>query len=94
MGLWKLERIRVVLVEPAGPLNVGAVARVMKNMALQQLVVVNPQCDLRSEPARRMAVHGIDVLAAAQIVETLPAALVGCQRAVATTGRLHPQNRF
>ncbi|MGF1570306.1 MAG: RNA methyltransferase [Nodosilinea sp.] len=91
MELWRLSGVRVVLVEPAGPLNVGAAARVMKNMGLGQLVLVNPQCDLGSAAAQRMAVHGADVLAAATVVTTLPEALIGCQRAIATTGRLHPQ---
>jgi len=83
-----LAAIRIVLVEPLGELNVGSVARAMKNMGLSQLVLVNPQCDPDSEAARRMAVHGGDVLAAAQRVASLPEALTGCQRAVATTGRV------
>ncbi|WP_019487140.1 RNA methyltransferase [Kamptonema formosum] len=78
--------IRIILVEPAGPLNVGSVARVMKNMGLHQLVLVNPQCDRLGEEARKMAVHAADVLEAAKIVRTLPEALQGCQRAIATTG--------
>lgn len=76
---------RIILVEPAGPLNVGSVARVMKNMGLQELVLVNPQCDYRGVEARLMAVHAQDVLASAQVVETVPEALSGCQRAAATT---------
>jgi tRNA/rRNA methyltransferase len=82
-----LARVRIVLVEPAGPLNVGAVARVMKNMGLGALVLVNPQCDPLGIEARQMAVHGVDILEAAQCVATLPAALTGCQRAIATTAR-------
>ncbi len=82
-----LARIRIVLVEPAGPLNVGSVARVMKNMGLSQLILVNPQCDRQDESAIKMAVHGADILEAAQIVNELPEALTGCQRAIATTGR-------
>jgi tRNA/rRNA methyltransferase len=82
-----LDRIRIILVEPAGPLNIGSVARVMKNMGLQQLFLVNPQCDYLEEDARKMAVHAIDVLTSAKIVLTLPAALEGCQRAIATTGQ-------
>ena len=35
--------IRIVLVEPSHPGNVGAVARAMKNMALDQLVLVKPK---------------------------------------------------
>lgn len=82
-----LAQIRIVLVEPAGALNLGSVARIMKNMGLHQLVLVQPHCHPSDDLARQMAVHGGDVLAAAQIVESLSAALVGCQRAIATTGR-------
>ena len=78
--------IRIVLVEPAGPLNVGSVARVMKNMGLHQLVLVNPHCDHLGEEARLMAVRAADILETAKVVESLPAALVGCIRAIATTG--------
>ncbi len=80
-----LETIKIILVEPAGALNVGSVARVMKNMGLHQLVLVNPQCDPLGQQARQMAVHGADILEAAQQVNTLPEALVGCQQAIATT---------
>ena len=81
-----LANIRIILVEPAGPLNVGSVARVMKNMGLHKLVLVNPQCDYLGEEARLMAVRAADILENARVVENLPAALVGCTRAIATTG--------
>lgn len=88
--MWEqtLADVRIVLVEPAGPLNVGAIARIMKNMGLQQLVLVNPQCDPLSLEAQQMAVHAFDILQSAQIVKTLPAALQECTRAIATTARL------
>ncbi|MBE9127241.1 MULTISPECIES: RNA methyltransferase [unclassified Coleofasciculus] len=82
-----LTSVRIILVEPAGPLNVGAVARVMKNMGLHQLWLVNPHCNPLDQQARQMAVHGQDILTTAQQVATLPDALVGCQRAIATTAR-------
>ncbi|MBE9181797.1 RNA methyltransferase [Oculatella sp. LEGE 06141] len=82
-----LTGIRIVLVEPAGALNVGAVSRVMKNMGLHRLVLVNPQCDPVGAEARQMAVHAADVLESALTVATLPDALQGCQRAIATTAR-------
>lgn len=78
--------LRIVLVEPAGPLNVGSVARIMKNMGLHQLVLVNPHCDYLGEEARLMAVRAADILETAKVVESLSAALVGCVRAIATTG--------
>ena len=82
-----LENIRIVLVEPAGALNVGSIARIMKNMGLTKLVLVNPKCDANSDEARQMAVHARDVLETAQVVTNLPAALTGCQQAIATTVR-------
>ncbi|MGL4881556.1 MAG: TrmH family RNA methyltransferase, partial [Waterburya sp.] len=82
-----LSNIRIVLVEPAGELNVGSIARIMKNMGLSQLILVNPKCDRLSENARKMAVHAVDILEKAQIVDSLPIALAGCQRAIATTVR-------
>jgi tRNA/rRNA methyltransferase len=82
-----LHHIRIVLVEPAGALNIGSIARVMKNMGLSQLVIVNPQCEVTGEEATRMSVHAIDLLTAAQIVPDLPTALAGCTRVIATTAR-------
>ena len=79
--------VKIILVEPAGPLNVGSIARVMKNFALKQLVLVNPQCDYLGEEAMRMAVHAKDVLYNAVCLPTLPEALSGCKRAIATTAR-------
>ncbi|MBH8554640.1 RNA methyltransferase [Nostocaceae cyanobacterium CENA357] len=83
-----LAGLRIVLVEPAGPINVGSIARAMKNFGLQQLVLVNPQCDRLSVEALRMAVHAKEILESAVIVATLPEALQGCVRAVATTARV------
>jgi tRNA/rRNA methyltransferase len=83
-----LANVRIVLVEPAGPFNVGSVARVMKNMGLQHLVLVNPQCDPLSPEARQMAVHAASILESAQQVATLPEALEGCYRVIATTARV------
>lgn len=82
-----LANLRIVLVEPAGPLNVGSIARVMKNMGLSQLFLVNPHCDHLGDAARQMAVHAGDVLTAATVVPSVADGLIGCQWAIATTGR-------
>ncbi|NJN07455.1 MAG: RNA methyltransferase [Richelia sp. SL_2_1] len=84
--------VKIILVEPGGALNVGSIARVMKNFALHQLVLVNPQCDYLGEEATRMAVHAKDVLESAVSVATLPQALQGCKRAIATTARTRDFN--
>ena len=87
MTIPSLAQIRIVLVEPAGALNVGSVARVMKNMSLSELVLVKPQCDRLGAEARLMAVRAADVLESAREVETLAEALQGCVKAIATSGR-------
>lgn len=74
-----------MLVQPSGPLNVGSVARAMKNMGLRHLVLVEPLCDYLGEQARLMAVHAQDLLETAKVVATLPEALAGCTKAIATT---------
>lgn len=81
--------IKIILVEPAGPLNVGSTARVMKNFGLTQLILVNPQCDHIGAEAKLMAVRASDILESAIIVNSLPEALIGCKRAIATTGADH-----
>ncbi len=77
----------LVLVEPAGPLNVGSVARLCANFGLADLRLVAPRCDHRAEEARRMAVHGADVLQTARLYPDLAAALADCHRVVAASGR-------
>jgi tRNA/rRNA methyltransferase len=87
-----ISQVKIILVEPAGPLNVGSVARVMKNFGLNQLVLVNPQCDRLGDEAKLMAVRARDILETAVVVDTLPQALQGCRHAIATTGTDHDLN--
>jgi tRNA/rRNA methyltransferase len=79
--------IQLVLVEPAGPLNVGSVARLCANFGIEGLRLVAPRCDPLGEEARRMAVHGLGLLERARSYPTLAAALADCRRVVATSGR-------
>jgi tRNA/rRNA methyltransferase len=92
MSELRLANLRIVLVEPAGALNVGSVARVMKNMGLSQLWLVNPKCDRFSAEARQMAVHADDVLEMARVVESIPEALKDCELAIATAVRTRSES--
>lgn len=80
-------RLCVVLVEPAGPLNVGSVARLCANYAVPELRLVAPRCDPLGDEARRMAVHGGHLLEQARLFPTLAAAIGDCRRVVAASGR-------
>ena len=80
-------QLAVVLVEPAGPLNVGSVARLCANFDVGELRLVAPRCDHLGEEARRMAVHGVWLLEQARLFPSLSDALADCCRVVATSGR-------
>ena len=83
--------IRIVLVEPSHPGNIGAVARAMKNMALEELVLVRPKQFPHAEAIAR-ASGADDVLERARVVETLAEGLDGCGFVAATTSRDRDQN--
>ena len=55
-----MNRCRVVLVGTQIAANVGSVARVMRNFGCTDLVLVAPQCDVRTEQARATATHHAD----------------------------------
>jgi tRNA (cytidine32/uridine32-2'-O)-methyltransferase len=82
----KSAEIRMVLVAPSHPGNIGAAARAMKNMGLSELVLVNPRQFPHPEASAR-ASGADDVLAAARVVASLRAALSGCGYIAATTAR-------
>ena len=78
--------IRIVLVEPSHPGNIGAVARAMKNMGLAALTLVRPKQFPHPEATAR-ASGADDVLARARVVDCLAVALEGCGFVAATTSR-------
>ena len=77
--------ISVVLVEPGNSGNVGAVARVMANFGLSNLILVNPKCNHKSQTARNRAKWAQDVLQKAKVVKSLSSIKSAL---VATTARL------
>lgn len=79
-----MPRIRVILVQPKNEGNVGAVARAMRNFGAPELVLVRP-CPLGDE-ARKRAMHGRDLLAAAKTVDTFDDAVRGADFLVGTSG--------
>lgn len=82
--------IRIVLIDTSHPGNIGAVARALKNMALDELVLVRPK-EFPHPEATARASGADDVLAGARVVPDLPTALEGCGLVLATTGRVRDQ---
>ncbi|MBU6470564.1 MAG: RNA methyltransferase [Gammaproteobacteria bacterium] len=78
--------IRIVLVEPSHPGNIGAAARAMKTMSLDALVLVRPARFPDAE-ANARASGALDVLRLARVVATLDEALQGCTLVAGTSAR-------
>jgi TrmH family RNA methyltransferase len=83
--------IRIVLVEPSHPGNIGAVARAMKNMALSELVLVRPKQFPHPEALAR-ASGADDVLARTRVAGSVEEAIADCGFIAATTSRERDTN--
>ena len=80
--------IRIVLVSPQGALNIGSVARVMKNFGFTDLRLVSPRTDHLCKQATDMAVSAKDtILRSARVHTSLEDALAGCHYTIATSTR-------
>ena len=82
-----LSRCRVVLVRPQFAANVGATARVMRNLGLSDLALVAPHADLEERQARQLSTHGEEILDRARSCADLGEALADCVVVAATSAR-------
>ena len=82
-----LDYIRVVLVAPTHPGNIGAAARAMANMGVAQLALVAPREFPHHEATARAA--GADhILRAAKVVDDLDDAIADCRMVIGASARL------
>ena len=82
-----VDPLRIVLVTPRNPLNIGAVARAMSNFGFTQLRLVNPY-DVAFKEARS-AVNAHYVLENAEIFATVAEAVADCGLVTGTTSVGH-----
>ena len=89
----RLDNIAIVLCRPRFPENIGAAARAMRNMGLDELVVVEPEnCD--GNRVLKMATHAAaEVVERMEIAATLADALAPFHFVVGTTARLGKQRQ-
>src|ERR1700744_3755826 len=84
--------VRIVLIDPSHPGNIGSVARAMKNMALSDLVLVRPRSFPHAE-AIALAAGGDGILGAAPILapagifDSVGEAIAACSFIAATPSR-------
>ena len=80
------DNIRVVMINTSHPGNIGAAARVMKNMGLTRLYLVNPKLFPNAE-ATSMASGADDLLTRATVCDSFEQALEGCHLVLGSTAR-------
>jgi tRNA (cytidine32/uridine32-2'-O)-methyltransferase len=78
--------VRIVLVDPSHPGNIGSVARAMKNMRVTDLVLVRPRSFPHAE-SQALAAGADDILANARVVSTVSEAVADCGFIAGTTSR-------
>ena len=81
-------KIKVVLVEPEGPLNVGSIARLCANFEVDQLRIVSPKCDIFSLDSVKMSLKGFSYIKELNLYDSLNEALSDCDLVLATSGRI------
>lgn len=82
----RLENIRIVLVEPSHPGNIGGAARALKTMGLSRLALVSPQ-RFPDPQAEWRAAGAQDVLEAVQVFDSVDQAISDCHWVVGTSTR-------
>ena len=81
------ENVRIILVEPQHPGNIGASARAMKNMGFNDLRLVSPK-RFPDPQADWRAAGAIGLLEDSDIYSTLNKAIADCQLVVGTSARV------
>lgn len=82
----ELDYIRVVLVQPTHPGNIGATARAMANMGVARLALVQPR-DFPSAEATARAAGADLVLDNAMVVDDLDQAIADCALVIGASAR-------
>ena len=80
--------LKVVLIEPSGPINVGSIARLCANFEVNELRIVSPQCDIFSIESKKMALKGKKYLDNCKIFSSLEQAISDCDLVIASSGRI------
>ena len=79
-----MQSVRIIIVEPKNPGNLGAIARLMKNFGLKDLTVVNIN-RIPSEDLFR-SMKGSEILSKCRMVSSLQDAIKGLDYVVGTSG--------
>ena len=81
-------KLKIILVEPEGPINVGSVARLCANFSVSQLRIVSPKCDIFSLDSVKMSLKGFSYIEELNVFNSINDAILDCDLVLATCGRI------
>ena len=84
--------LKVVLVEPSGPINVGSIARLCSNFDIDELRIVAPRCDIFSLEVKKMALKGQKYIDNCKIFDSIGQSIFDCDLVLASCGRIDLSN--
>lgn len=82
-----LNNVRVILVRPRFPENIGMTARAMANMGASDLVLIKPERWEKEKAAPLATPQGMPLVESARLAGSLAEALADCTAAVGATAR-------
>ena len=86
--------LKIILIEPNGPINIGSIARLCSNFNVDQLRIVSPKCDIYSLETKKMALKGMKYITECTIYESLIDSISDCDLVLATCGRIDYQKGY
>ncbi len=87
-----MQNIKVVLVEPCYQINIGYMARVMKNFGIERMHMVAPRCKYDGKQAIQYSKHAVGLVKNAKLYKTIKEATKDCDKVIGTTGMWYKAN--
>ncbi len=88
MALKNFSNLKIILVEPSGPINIGSIARLCSNYKVHELRIISPKCNIHSLDAKKMALKGIKYINECKIYDSLKESIYDCDLVLASCGRI------
>jgi tRNA/rRNA methyltransferase len=80
------KRIKIVLVEPLYQINLGYMARTLKNFGIEKLYLVNPRCNYKGKEAIKYSKHAKELLLNAKLYSNIKEAIKSSDIVFGSTG--------
>ncbi|PUA32171.1 MAG: hypothetical protein B7O98_05730 [Zestosphaera tikiterensis] len=85
-------KLRLVIVEPEGRINMGFIFRLAKNFEVDEICIVNPQFHINDPEVIEFSAKGADLIEKAIIKNSLSECLEGVKLSICTTAIADPES--